>query len=71
MIRKTRIGWPSQARLDAGWITGTWFEPVERGTVEHAAAVPGRAARHEGATNLVIRMGSRKRERPTGHRPAD
>ena len=26
--------------LDGGRITGTWFEPVERGTVEHAAIFP-------------------------------
>ena len=45
--------------LDAGRITGTWFEPVERGTVEHGAVFP---VTYRGEELAILQLSPRRGE---------
>ena len=45
--------------LDAGRITGTWFEPVERGTIEHSTTFP---LTYRGEELAVLQLSPRRGE---------
>jgi signal transduction histidine kinase len=45
--------------LDAGRITGTWFEPIERGTVEHGVTFP---VTYRGEELAVLQLSPRRGE---------